>query len=53
MARPDGSPKDVDREFVAGFIEIDENHSWYIEENIKTYTTDPKGRWSGEARSAT
>jgi FtsP/CotA-like multicopper oxidase with cupredoxin domain len=43
MARPDGSPKDVDRELVAGFIEVDENHSWYVEENIKTYTTDPKG----------
>lgn len=43
MARPDGSPTDVDRELVAGFIEVDENHSWYIEENIKTYTTDPKG----------
>ena len=43
MARPDGSPKDVDRELVAGFIEVDENHSWYVEENINTYTTDPKG----------
>jgi FtsP/CotA-like multicopper oxidase with cupredoxin domain len=43
MARPDGSPTDVDREIVAGFIEVDENSSWYIEENIKSYTTDPKG----------
>ena len=43
MARPDGSPTDVDRELVAGFIEVDENHSWYIERNIQTYTTDPKG----------
>jgi manganese oxidase len=43
MARPDGSPTDVDRELVAGFIEVDENHSWYVEENIQTYTTDPKG----------
>ena len=43
MARPDGSPTDVDRELVAGFIEVDENHSWYIEDNIKTYTTEPKG----------
>jgi FtsP/CotA-like multicopper oxidase with cupredoxin domain len=42
MARPDGSPTDVDRELVAGFIEVDENHSWYVEENIATYTTDPK-----------
>jgi len=45
MARPDGSPTDVDREIVAGFIEVDENHSWYVEENIKTYTTDPDGTW--------
>jgi len=43
MARPDGSPIDVDRELVAGFIEVDENHSWYVEENISAYTTDPKG----------
>ena len=42
MARPDGSPTDVDRELVAGFIEIDENHSWYIQENIQTYATEPK-----------
>ncbi len=43
MARPDRSPSDVDREIVAGFVEIDENHSWYLEDNIKTYATDPKG----------
>ena len=41
MARPDGAPTDVDREIVAGFIEVDENHSWYIEENIATYATHP------------
>jgi FtsP/CotA-like multicopper oxidase with cupredoxin domain len=41
--RPDGSPTDVDRELVAGFIEVDENQSWYLEENVKTYTTNPKG----------
>lgn len=41
-ARPDGSPTDVDRELIAGFVEIDENHSWYIEDNIKTYATEPK-----------
>ena len=43
MARPDSSPVDVDREIVAGFIEVDENSSWHVEENIATYTTDPKG----------
>lgn len=42
MARADGSPVDVDREIVAGFIEVDENASWYIEENVRTLATDPK-----------
>ena len=42
MARPDGSPTDVDREIVAGFIEVDENHSWYIQDNINAYLPDPK-----------
>lgn len=42
-ARADGSPTDVDRELVAGFIEVDENHSWYIEDNVQAYATDPKG----------
>jgi FtsP/CotA-like multicopper oxidase with cupredoxin domain len=40
--RPDGSPADVDRELVAGFVEVDENQSWYLEENVKTYATNPK-----------
>lgn len=43
MARADGSPTDVDRELVAGFMEVDENLSWYVEDNIKANTTDPKG----------
>ena len=37
QARPDGSPTDVDREFVGGFLEFDENNSWHFAENIKTY----------------
>jgi FtsP/CotA-like multicopper oxidase with cupredoxin domain len=41
MARPDGSPIDVDRELVAGFMEIDENQSWYLQENVDTYATEP------------
>lgn len=41
MARTDGSPTDVDRELVAGFVEVDENQSWYVEDNIKTYATAP------------
>ncbi|HEU4563628.1 MAG TPA: multicopper oxidase domain-containing protein, partial [Gemmatimonadaceae bacterium] len=33
-ARPDASPKDVDREFVTMFMIDDENTSWYIDDNI-------------------
>jgi FtsP/CotA-like multicopper oxidase with cupredoxin domain len=43
MAGPDGKPKDVDREFVTLFMLFDENISWYLEHNIQTYTSDPKG----------
>ncbi len=42
-ARPDGTPTDVDRELVAAFVEVDENLSWYVEDNIHAYTGDPKG----------
>ena len=42
-ARPDGSPKDVDHEFVALFMAYNENQSWYLQHNIDTYTSDPKG----------
>ena len=41
-ARPDGSPKDVDREFVAGFVEEDENLSWHFDDNIRQYAQQPK-----------
>jgi FtsP/CotA-like multicopper oxidase with cupredoxin domain len=43
MARPDGTPKDIDREFVALYMAFNENQSWYLDHNIQTYTTDPKG----------
>jgi FtsP/CotA-like multicopper oxidase with cupredoxin domain len=43
MARADGGPKDVDREFVAMFIAINENESWYVDDNVRDHTTDPKG----------
>ena len=43
MAREDGTPKDVDREFVTLFMAFNESQSWYLEHNIETYTTDPKG----------
>jgi len=42
MARADGSPKDVDREFATLFMLIDENQSHYLQHNIDTYTQDPK-----------
>jgi manganese oxidase len=42
MARPDGSPRDVDREIFALFMIIDENQSHYLQHNIDTYAGDPK-----------
>ncbi|HEX4038485.1 MAG TPA: multicopper oxidase domain-containing protein [Acidobacteriaceae bacterium] len=43
MALPNGRPKDVDHEFVTMFIAINENESWYLEDNIREHTTDPNG----------
>jgi FtsP/CotA-like multicopper oxidase with cupredoxin domain len=47
-ARPDGSPKDVDREFIADFAIFDETDSWFFEGNagkqarrVRTKTADP------------
>jgi FtsP/CotA-like multicopper oxidase with cupredoxin domain len=45
----DGRPKDVDHEFVTIFIAINENESWYLDENILDHTTDPKGVKKTEA----
>lgn len=42
LAREDGSPKDVDREFVAQFGLFDEHYSWYWKENIQRLYGDPK-----------
>lgn len=42
MARPDGTPKNVDKEFVGFFIAINENESWYLDDNIRAHATDPK-----------
>jgi FtsP/CotA-like multicopper oxidase with cupredoxin domain len=41
MARPDGSPKDVDRELVTMFMVSDENRSPWLDDNIRTYTGAP------------
>jgi FtsP/CotA-like multicopper oxidase with cupredoxin domain len=44
MANPDGSPKDVDREFVAMFEVVDENQSPWLDRNIDRYTPASKPR---------
>lgn len=41
LARPDGRPTDVDREFVVAFQEVDENVSWYFEDNVQRYAGNP------------
>jgi manganese oxidase len=42
MAKPDGTPKDVDREFVIAFSSMLEGESPYLQENIDRYTSEPK-----------
>lgn len=39
MARPDGSPNDVDRQFVALFMVANENESPYLRRNMRRYLT--------------
>jgi manganese oxidase len=41
MARPDGAPKDVDREVVESLVAIDENQSLFIDDNVKRFAPDP------------
>jgi FtsP/CotA-like multicopper oxidase with cupredoxin domain len=41
MARPDGSPKDVDREVFEMFSVMDENKSPYLLHNLYTYAQQP------------
>lgn len=48
MALPDGRPKDVDHEFATMFIAINENESWYLDDNIRAHCTDPAGVKKGE-----
>ena len=47
-SKPDGLPKDVDREFVTLFIVYDENQSWYLDHNIRTYAGTPAKIDKGE-----
>jgi FtsP/CotA-like multicopper oxidase with cupredoxin domain len=42
-ANPDGTPKDVDREFVTLFMIFDENMSPYLDANIQKFTGSSKG----------
>ena len=42
MARPDGKPRDVDREFVSLFMIFDESQSWFLDDNVKRFAGDPK-----------
>ncbi len=39
MARPDGTPSDVDRELVAHFQVTNENISWYLDESFKRFAS--------------
>jgi hypothetical protein len=41
MARPDGSPKDVDREIFALFSVMNENESPFLEDNIHRFAQEP------------
>lgn len=43
MALPNGHPKGIDHEFVTMFIAVNENESWYLQDNINEHTSDPKG----------
>ena len=40
QAKPDGTPKGVDREFVVWFSQIHEEDSWYVDHNLPTIATD-------------
>jgi hephaestin len=37
MAREDGTPKDVDREIVANFAQVEENDSWLADQNLPSH----------------
>jgi len=50
MARPDGSPKDVDREFIVQFGLYDEHLSWYWDFNVKRLYGDAKKYDGSDAR---
>jgi FtsP/CotA-like multicopper oxidase with cupredoxin domain len=41
MSKPDGTPSDVDREFVTAFAVFDESDSWYFEANLARQKRPP------------
>ena len=41
MARPDGSPKDVDHEFFVLMMIVDENQSHYLDQNVRAHVPNP------------
>jgi FtsP/CotA-like multicopper oxidase with cupredoxin domain len=41
QAKPDGSPKGVDREFVVWFAQIHEEDSWHVDQNLPTLGQEP------------
>ncbi len=41
LSKPDGTPQDVDREFVAAFAVFDESQSWFFEANRAKQTKAP------------
>ena len=50
--KPDGTPKDVEREFITAFAVFDETQSWYFEANAtnkKKYSADAALRALGSA----
>ncbi len=49
MAREDGSPRDIDREFVLDFGLFDEPLSWYWGENVTKIYGDPAKYEGGDA----
>ncbi|HEY6358124.1 MAG TPA: multicopper oxidase domain-containing protein, partial [Vicinamibacterales bacterium] len=44
MAKPDGSPKDVDREIVTSLNFFDENQSWYLLRNVAEFAPAVTGK---------
>jgi FtsP/CotA-like multicopper oxidase with cupredoxin domain len=41
-ARPDGTPRDIDREFVTTYWVVDENQSRYLARNVRRYARRPQ-----------